>query len=145
MENWIFLTSSLLYSTTNEMLGCSRHSLLMLLVLLLLLQCLGCLTSELKRSFLILYIIPLICFASCLDDVRTYLGILQHWFVDVVVCVITTNCIMVFFHPLLRKHYIENKQNLTVDRSDYTFCILTVDSVRIISISTLFELKLKLK
>lgn len=80
-------TSSLVYSTTKEMFGCSRHSLLLL-------QCFDCLTSELKQSFLILYIILLICFAFCFHGVRTYPGILQHWFVDVVVCVITTNCII---------------------------------------------------
>jgi hypothetical protein len=66
----------------------------MLLLLLLLLQCLDCLTSEFKQSLLILYIIPLICYASCVDGVRTYSGMWQHWFVDVVVCVINTNCIM---------------------------------------------------
>jgi len=35
----------------------------------------------------------LICFASCFHDVRTFPGILQHWCVDVVVCVVTTNSI----------------------------------------------------
>jgi hypothetical protein len=73
------------------MFGCC-HRCLDSLVLWLLLQCFFyCLASEFKKSSLVLYIILLICYASCFHGVRTFLGIYQHWFVDVVVCVMSAD------------------------------------------------------